>query len=48
VRPSVTPKGEPPNKALQLTAAQPVELQAVAGGRRQLNARTLGRQSGTK
>jgi hypothetical protein len=27
---------------LELTAAQPVELPAVAGGRRQLNARSLG------
>jgi hypothetical protein len=27
---------------LELTAAQPVDLQAVAGGRRQLNARSLG------
>ena len=29
------------HKALELTAAQPVELQAVTGGRRQLNARSL-------
>jgi hypothetical protein len=33
-----SPGYAPPNKALELTAAQPVELQAVTGAQRQLNA----------